>query len=119
MKKEENIRTFPPMRHGPMGGPGRGMRPAEKSKDFKKAMSNLIKYCKPFLVVIIIAVVLSAASSICSIIGPNYLSDITDEITKGLIGTMNLDKIKDITIFLVIIYVLSLLFGYFQEKPFR
>ena len=114
MKKEENIRTVPPMRHGPMGGPGRGMRPAEKSKDFKKAMSNLIKYCKPFLVVIIIAVVLSAASSICSIIGPNYLSDITDEITKGLIGTMNLDKIKDITIFLVIIYVLSLLFGYFQ-----
>ena len=114
MKNEENIKGVGPIKRGPMGGPGRGMGPAEKSKDFKKAMTNLIKYCKPFLAVIIIAIVLSAASSICSIVGPNFLKNITDEITKGLLGTMNLEKVKEITIFLVIIYVFSLIFGYIQ-----
>lgn len=115
MDNEEKIKaTRPPMRRGPMGGPGGGIAPAEKSKDFKKAMVNLIKYCKPFLIFIIIAIVLASASSICSIIGPNYLSDITDEITKGLMGTMDLDKIKGIALFLVLIYALSLIFGYIQ-----
>ena len=114
MGNEEKIRTRPPMHRGPMGGPGRGIAPAEKSKDFKKAMANLIKYCKPFLPVIIIAVVLASASSICSIIGPNYLKDITNEITKGLMGTINLDKIKGIALFLVVIYALSFVFGYIQ-----
>ena len=115
MENEEKIKTRPPMhRGGPMGGPGRGMAPAEKSKDFKKAMLNLIKYCKPFIVFIIIAIVLASASSIFSIIGPDFLSSITDEITKGLTGVMNLEKIKEIAVFLMIIYGISLVFGYFQ-----
>ena len=115
MGNEEKIKARPPMhRGGPMGGPGRGIAPAEKSKDFKKAMTNLIKYCKPFLIFIVIAIILASASSIFSIIGPNYLSDITDEITKGLMSTMNLFKIKSIALFLVVIYALSLIFGYVQ-----
>ena len=31
-------------RRGPMGGHGRGMRPTEKAKDFKGAMSKLFRY---------------------------------------------------------------------------
>ena len=31
-------------RRGPMGGHGRGMRPTEKAKDFKGAMSKLFCY---------------------------------------------------------------------------
>ena len=115
MDNEEKIKTRTPMHHGTMGGRGGGMAPAEKSKDFKKAMANLITYCKPFLPVIIIAIVLAAASSICSIIGPNYLSDIADEITKGLTGVMDLEKIKGIALFLVVIYSLSLVLGYVQS----
>ena len=114
MNNKEKIKTRPPRRQGPMGGPGGGIAPAEKSKDFKKAMVNLINYCKPFLPVIIIAIILASASSICAIIGPDYLSDITDEITKGLVGTMDLNKIKSIALFLVVIYALSLVLGYAQ-----
>ena len=112
--KEKITITKPPMHRGPMGGPGRGVAPTEKSKDFKKAMTDLIKYCKPFLVFIIIAILLASASSICAIIGPNFLKNITNEITKGLMGTINLEKIKGISLFLVFIYVLSLIFGYVQ-----
>ena len=114
MNNKEKIKTRPPRRQGPMGGPGGAIAPAEKSKDFKKAMVNLINYCKPFLPVIIIAIILASASSICAIIGPDYLSDITDEITKGLVGTMDLNKIKSIALFLVVIYALSLVLGYAQ-----
>ena len=109
----EQKTTRNPMHRGPMGGPGR-MAVGEKSKDFKKAMKQLIKYCKPFIVFIVIAIILSSASSICSIIGPDYLSQITDEITNGLMTGINLEKIKSIALFLVIIYALSLVFGYAQ-----
>ena len=40
--------------------------------------------------------------------------DITDEITKGLIGTMDLNKINGIALFLLVIYALSLVLGYAQ-----
>lgn len=113
MGNEENIKTASHVRHGPMGGP-RGMRPVEKSKDFKKSMRELIEYCKPFLVFIIIAIILASGSSICSIIGPDYLTDITNEITRGLAGEINLEKIKGISLFLLIVYVASLIFGYMQ-----
>jgi len=113
MGNEERIKESSHMRHGPMGGP-RGMRPAEKSKDFKKAMRNLIQYGKPYLVFVIIAIILASVSAICSIIGPDYLTDITNEITKGLTGTINLEKIKEIALFLTIIYALSFILGYIQ-----
>jgi len=115
MSNEEKITVASPMRRGPMGGPGRGMMPAEKSKDFKKAMTNLIQYCRPFIIFIVIAIILASASSICSIIGPNQLTNITDEITKGLTGTIDLEKIKGTALFLVAIYALSLIFGYIQS----
>lgn len=113
--ENNEMKTRPPMRSGgSMGGPGGGIAPGEKSKDFKKAMMQLIKYCKPFIVFIIIAIILSSASSICSIIGPDYLSRITDEITSGIMTGVNLEKVKSIALFLVVIYALSLVFGYAQ-----
>ena len=112
--ENNEMKNRPPMRRGPMGGPGR-MAVGEKSKDFKKAMKQLIKYCKPFIAFIAIAIILSSASSVCSIIGPDYLSQITDEITNGLMTGINLEKIKSIALFLVIIYALSLVLGYVQS----
>ena len=64
-------------------GPGRG--PGEKPKDFKKALLKLKNYLKPYMHLIIIAVILSALSSILSIVGPNKIKDLTNEIQQGLI----------------------------------
>ena len=71
-------------------------------------------YLKKYIPFIIIALVLSALGSVLSIIGPNKLSDLTDEITKGLMTGMNFDAIKSISIFLVCIYGLSGIFNYIQ-----
>lgn len=89
-------------------------RVAEKPKDLKKALKKMTHYLKKYIPFIVIALVLSALGSVLSIIGPNKLSDLTDEITKGLMTGMNFDAIKSISIFLVCIYVLSGIFNYIQ-----
>src|SRR5699024_8139979 len=47
-------------------------------------------------------------------IGPDKLKEITDTITNGLMTGIDLDKVKKIGIFLIIIYSLSAIFGYIQ-----
>lgn len=89
-------------------------RIAEKPKDLKKALKKMTHYLKKYIPFIVIALVLSALGSVLSIIGPNKLSDLTDEITKGLMTGMNFDSIKSISIFLVCIYGLSGIFNYIQ-----
>lgn len=89
-------------------------RVAEKPKDLKKALKKMTHYLKKYIPFIIIALVLSALGSVLSIIGPNKLSGLTDEITKGLMTGMNFDAIKSISIFLVCIYGLSGIFNYIQ-----
>ena len=58
--------------------------PGDKAKDFKGSMKQLIYYNKPFMTMIIIALILSMASSILAIIGPDKLKEITNVITSGL-----------------------------------
>ena len=80
-------------RNIPHHGPG---RVNEKPKDFKLAIKKLVHYLKPFMVPIIVALILSVLSSVLSIIGPNKLSDLTDEISKGLgINTKNMELITN------------------------
>lgn len=86
-------------RREPRRGPGHRGPNFEKPKDFKNSMKRLLKELKPFRVLIILAIVLSTISSILSIFSPNMLSDLTDEITKGLVvNSKNLEKVtKTIT----------------------
>ncbi len=66
---------------GPMGGGA----PGEKANDFKSAIKRLFSELNRFKVLIVISLVLAALSSILSIVAPNKLSDLTDEISKGLV----------------------------------
>ena len=78
MNNEKENKT-PRRMHGP------GPRANEKPKDFKKALLKLKKYLNPYMHLIIIAVILSALSSILSIVGPNKIKDLTNEIQQGLV----------------------------------
>ena len=75
MAKENNQRHMP----------GPGMHSTEKAKDFKSAMKRLLKELKSYQVLIYISLILAALGSILSILAPNKLSKLTDEISKGLI----------------------------------
>ena len=76
-----------PKNHGPMKG-------AEKPKDFIGSIKKLIYSLKDFRVLIFIAIILAALSSILSLISPNKLSNLTDEISKGI--TINTDNMKSL-----------------------
>lgn len=86
----------------------------DKPKDFKVSFKKLLVYNKPFFVLVCIALILSMASSILSIIGPDKLKDMTNVIVEGLMTGINLDKIKEIGLMLVCFYSLSLIFNYIQ-----
>ncbi len=73
--------------------PRRGRKP-EKAKNFKGSMLRLFKELKPFKTLIILGLTMSILGSILSILAPNKLSDLVDEISKGLvINTENLENI--------------------------
>ncbi len=100
----------------PRGGPmGRGGDPTDKAKDFKGAMKRLFSELKPFKILIYIAIVLAILGSIMSIIAPNKLSDLTDKISEGLFGTMDMDGVKKIAITLACLYIASALFTLIQS----
>lgn len=67
----------------------------EKAKDFNKSIKRLLKEIKQFKTLIILALVLACLSSVLSIFTPNKLSDMTNEISKGLIiNTKNVKKLS-------------------------
>ncbi|MDD3241831.1 MAG: ABC transporter ATP-binding protein [Bacilli bacterium] len=86
----------------------------EKPKDFKLGLKKLINYAKRYKTLIIVAVLLAAISSILSILGPNKLKDITNLITSGIMTGINMKKVNNIALFLVVIYSVSAIFGYLQ-----
>ncbi len=68
----------------------------EKSKDFKGSMKRLLGNLRPWKVFLTIALTLAMISAILALIAPNKLSDLTDEITKGLTPNMNEKTIQEI-----------------------
>jgi len=114
MNNEENKNKSVPKRK--MHGHGSRMQVAEKAKDFKGAIKRLFKELKSFRIIIYIALILSIFSSIFSIFAPNRLSDLTNKISEGLIPSvpMDMEGIKQIAIFLIILYLLSAFFTFIQ-----
>lgn len=115
-KKEYNIGDHAKQskrHHGPGPGPGRPMA-GPKAKNFGKSVKQLALYIKSYLPVIIIAIVLAVTATIFNIIGPDKLSDMTNMITKGLQGNVDIDGVVDIAMFLAILYGLGLVFNYLQ-----
>ena len=70
-------------------------RENERAKNFTEAIKRLFKELKGFKVLIIVSLILAMFGSILSIFAPNKLSDLTDEIQKGLIvKTENIEIIS-------------------------
>ena len=100
---------------------GRNGRPVEKVKDFKGTVKKLLKLIAPFKFKFILIVFLAACSSLFAVIGPSVLALATDEVQYGVermlagTGTIDLEKIAEILIFLVALYLVSASFSYMQS----
>ncbi len=76
-----------------MPRPGRNF---EKSKDFKGSMKRLLKSLNNYRYLLIISLIFAFISAILSLISPNKLSLLTDEITLGIKPNVSEEKINSI-----------------------
>lgn len=100
---------------GGMRGPGMSRRPAEKSKDFKGTWMKIIRYCKRYLAVIVVALICAVAGTILTILGPDKLSDLTKVITEGIATGIDMERVKSIGLTLVAFYVGSAILSFGQQ----
>ena len=104
---------------GPGSGP-RGINSTEKAKDFKGTLKRLLRSMSKYKIGLVIAFVCAIASTIFSIVGPKILGNATTELFNGIISKMSggtgidFSKIGSILIFLLIIYIVSLIFSYVE-----
>ena len=107
-------------RRGPMGGHGRGMRPTEKAKDFKGAMSKLFRYMSRYKMRFVLVFIFAIAGTVFNIVGPKILGKATTELYTGLVakvnGTGGIDfaKIGTILLWTLGLYVASACFSFIQ-----
>lgn len=102
-------------RRGPFGGggPGGHMMPGEKPKDFKGTLGKLIAFMGRFKIAIIVVLAFAIGSTVFNIVGPKVLSTATTELFNGIVskidgsGGINFDKIAEILLFTMGLYLLS------------
>lgn len=91
------------------------MTPSKQApaKNGKQALGKLVKYCRPYWAIIITAVVFALIGAILNIIGPDYISRITDELFGALTGGRDVDMqiIWETTTLLIIFYLAGAIFN--------
>lgn len=115
MSNKNNRRGGPMGGHGPMGAPG------EKAKDFKGTMKKLLGELSAFKISLIGVIIFAIGSAVFSIAGPKVLAKATNEIFNGLVNKISgsgagidFDKIAKILLFLLGLYIISLIFSFLQ-----
>ena len=101
-------------------GPGRGMMPGEKAKNFKGSIGKLYHYVGKYKAAILVVMIAAAVSTIFSVIGPKIMGKATTALANGLMekvqGTGGIDfgYIGKILLFTLSIYVGSAIFNFIQ-----
>ena len=105
-------------RRGP-GGHMMGGKP-EKARDIRTALKKLFAYIANYKISFIIVLIFAIASTTAMIVGPKLMGQATTELFEGLLakirglGEIDFSVIGRIVIIVLILYVVSSLFGYIQ-----
>ena len=103
-----------------MGGPGAGMMPGEKAKDFRGSFKKLLAYIGKYKFAILVVVIFAAASTVFNVMGPKVMGHATTELAEGLMrkiggtGGIDFDKIAQILLFTLALYLASAAFTFVQ-----
>ena len=101
-------------------GPGGGMAPAEKAKNFKGSISKLMQYIGRYKIAILAVMIMAAASTVFTVIGPKVLGKATTGLSEGLMkkiagtGGIDFSYIGRILIIVLCLYACSALFSFIQ-----
>ncbi len=91
-----------------------------KVKDTKKVFKGFARLLKPYKFRFIIVLLFALVSTVFSIVGPKIMGEATTVLFEGLVarvqglGGVDFDKIGQILLWLLTIYVVSLIFSYAQ-----
>lgn len=106
--------------HGPMGGPGRGMMPGEKPKDFKNSIEKLVRYLGRYWYAIVAVMIFAAVSTVFSVAGPKVMAHATNALVEGLgkkiagTGSIDFTYIAKVLLFTLGLYICSAVFSFIQ-----
>ncbi len=104
----------------PMHGPGNGMMPGEKPKDFKESIQKLIRYLGKYWLAIIAVMVFAAIATIFSVAGPKVMAKATNALVEGIgakiagTGAIDFSYIAKILLFTLALYLCSAIFSFLQ-----
>lgn len=88
---------------------------AKREKADFKSFGKLLAYCKGYMPAIISAILLAVGGAVCTIIGPDRISDLTNTIKDGLMLGIDMRAVLDICVGLVIIYGVGAILSYGQQ----
>ena len=86
----------------------------ENKLNSKGGLKDLIVYMKNHRVALVLALIFAIAGSVITVYSPDKLSEMTDVITEGILTGIDMEKIRDIGILLVGLYVISIILSYLQ-----
>ena len=86
-----------------------------KPHDLKKAMADLLSYCRRDLGVIVVSLILAAGGAVLTIIGPRQISRITDLVADGLMTGIDMNAIAGAGFLLIGLYGVSAIFTFLQH----
>ena len=101
-------------------GPGGGMAPAEKAKNFKGSISKLMQYIGRYKIAILAVMIMAAASTVFTVIGPKVLGKATTGLSEGLMkkitgtGGIDFSYIGRILMIVLCLYACSAIFSFIQ-----
>lgn len=103
-----------------MGGPGRGMMPGEKPKDFKNSIEKLVRYLGKYWYAIVAVMIFAAVSTVFSVAGPKVMARATNALVEGLgkkiagTGSIDFTYIAKVLLFTLGLYICSAVFSFIQ-----
>ncbi|NEW62257.1 ATP-binding cassette domain-containing protein [Granulicatella sp. zg-ZJ] len=85
-----------------------------ENKEKERLFVQMAPYVKGFKIPFIVAVIGAVIASTITVIGPDRVSEITNEIAKGIVTGIDMDKVSSIAMSLGILYVISAVLSYMQ-----
>lgn len=121
MSEQNTVVTKPARRRRGGFGPGHGAgAPVEKPKDLKKTLLKLFNFMGKFKALLVVVFIFAIGSTVFNIVGPKVLSTATTELFNGFAaklsntGSIDFDKIAQILIFTLALYLISALCSFVQ-----
>lgn len=104
--------------HG--GGPGAILAPGEKPKDFRKAVSDTLKYMGAYKLALVFVVFITILATIFETLGPKVMGHATTLIAEGITakvngtGGLDFDAIGKVLLMTIFLYVVGAIAQFIQ-----